>query len=224
MRQNRQETRAKPQQVPCAVTVTAPRERRSVTAPASKPRVSCCWGVTCTVVAGCYTHVARGLAPTDCIYPDCLIVTDFGRACEHSCPYERQQQKRAPPGVPAPNLHRRSMRSSRHVVRAADEKMLAAKHIDAGARYSCSGSSGSPSRDGEVALAGTYRRTAQRRTGHPLPSIESIELLAAERALPIFGTIEAEASSSSTSAAFAGAASMKVHGRLAHRQRSRSLW
>src|SRR6266436_3256941 len=23
----------------------------------------------------------------DCIYPDCLITTDFGAACEHSCPW-----------------------------------------------------------------------------------------------------------------------------------------
>jgi hypothetical protein len=24
----------------------------------------------------------------DCIYPDCLVVTDYGSACEHSCPFE----------------------------------------------------------------------------------------------------------------------------------------
>jgi hypothetical protein len=24
----------------------------------------------------------------DCIYPDCQQVTDFGSACEHSCPFE----------------------------------------------------------------------------------------------------------------------------------------
>lgn len=24
----------------------------------------------------------------DCIYPDCQQVTDFGNACQHSCPYE----------------------------------------------------------------------------------------------------------------------------------------
>jgi len=28
------------------------------------------------------------LGPQDCIYPDCLIPCWFGRACEHSCPYE----------------------------------------------------------------------------------------------------------------------------------------
>jgi hypothetical protein len=27
----------------------------------------------------------------DCIYPDCLVKTDFGPACEHSCPYYRSQ-------------------------------------------------------------------------------------------------------------------------------------
>lgn len=29
----------------------------------------------------------------DCIYPDCLIKTDFGKACEHSCPYEERKRK-----------------------------------------------------------------------------------------------------------------------------------
>ena len=27
-----------------------------------------------------------------CIYPDCLIRTDFGRACEHSCPHEERHR------------------------------------------------------------------------------------------------------------------------------------
>jgi hypothetical protein len=33
----------------------------------------------------------------DCIYPDCLVVTDFGSACEHSCPFERGYK--SPPPV-----------------------------------------------------------------------------------------------------------------------------
>lgn len=28
----------------------------------------------------------------DCIYPDCLIKTAFGYVCEHSCPYEKEQE------------------------------------------------------------------------------------------------------------------------------------
>lgn len=26
----------------------------------------------------------------DCIHPDCLILMQFGRVCEHSCPYEKE--------------------------------------------------------------------------------------------------------------------------------------
>ncbi len=33
----------------------------------------------------------------DCIHPDCLIQTDFGKACEHSCPYERGGEKKEKP-------------------------------------------------------------------------------------------------------------------------------
>jgi len=29
----------------------------------------------------------------DCIYPDCLIPTDFGKDCEHSCPYEAEKHE-----------------------------------------------------------------------------------------------------------------------------------
>jgi len=28
------------------------------------------------------------ISELDCIYPDCLIRTAFGLACEHSCPFE----------------------------------------------------------------------------------------------------------------------------------------
>ena len=31
----------------------------------------------------------------DCIYPDCQQVTDFGSACEHSCPYESDMKEEA---------------------------------------------------------------------------------------------------------------------------------
>ena len=33
----------------------------------------------------------------DCIYPDCLIVTDFGSACEHSCPHEQKYKDKPKP-------------------------------------------------------------------------------------------------------------------------------
>ena len=33
----------------------------------------------------------------DCIYPDCLIVTDFGSACEHSCPHEQEYKDKPKP-------------------------------------------------------------------------------------------------------------------------------
>ena len=29
----------------------------------------------------------------DCIFPDCQIKTDYGPACEHSCPHEKQQKE-----------------------------------------------------------------------------------------------------------------------------------
>lgn len=29
----------------------------------------------------------------DCMFPDCQIKTEFGKACEHSCPYEEQRKK-----------------------------------------------------------------------------------------------------------------------------------
>ena len=31
----------------------------------------------------------------DCIFPDCLIRTDFGPACEHSCPWEKSERAAA---------------------------------------------------------------------------------------------------------------------------------
>jgi methionyl-tRNA synthetase len=35
----------------------------------------------------------------DCIYPDCLVVTDYGSACEHSCPFERGYKTKPKPKV-----------------------------------------------------------------------------------------------------------------------------
>ena len=32
------------------------------------------------------------MAAQDCIYPDCQIKTDYGHACEHSCPYEMENK------------------------------------------------------------------------------------------------------------------------------------
>ena len=29
----------------------------------------------------------------DCMFPDCQIKTEFGKACEHSCPYEEQRKQ-----------------------------------------------------------------------------------------------------------------------------------
>lgn len=35
----------------------------------------------------------RTMEKTDCIYPDCQIKGEWsGRACEHSCPFEREQK------------------------------------------------------------------------------------------------------------------------------------
>src|SRR5258708_33435157 len=33
-------------------------------------------------------HGSCPMERRDCIYPDCLVVSDFGLACEHSCPCE----------------------------------------------------------------------------------------------------------------------------------------
>jgi hypothetical protein len=32
----------------------------------------------------------------DCIYPDCQIKTEFGKACEHSCEYEKTMKRAKP--------------------------------------------------------------------------------------------------------------------------------
>lgn len=33
----------------------------------------------------------------DCIFPDCLVPTDFGHACEHSCPWEKEMRSEREP-------------------------------------------------------------------------------------------------------------------------------
>lgn len=29
----------------------------------------------------------------DCIFPDCQIQTDFGKGCEHSCPFQEDERQ-----------------------------------------------------------------------------------------------------------------------------------
>jgi hypothetical protein len=41
------------------------------------------------------SKVAMTVAEMDCIYPDCLIATEFGKACEHSCPHEASKRAEA---------------------------------------------------------------------------------------------------------------------------------
>jgi hypothetical protein len=46
---------------------------------------------------------ASGKSPMDrrdCLYPECLIATDFGSACEHSCPFEAEFKRVGPKPKP----------------------------------------------------------------------------------------------------------------------------
>lgn len=37
--------------------------------------------------------MAKEINELDCMYPDCLIKTAFGKACEHSCPHQQKRSK-----------------------------------------------------------------------------------------------------------------------------------